>query len=74
MAEDLPDRGYHFVKGVKSKNVSLKILQYNDTKFLVQRKSYFLSICFRKEDYWCETLHEAEDKYLDLRFGLDKRI
>ncbi len=74
MEADKAEGGFRFIQGVKSKNVSLKILQYDTAKFLVQRKAYFFSICFRKESFWFDSLQDAEDKYLLLRHGIKGHI
>ncbi len=67
MEADKAGGGFRFIKGVKSKNVSLKILQFETAKFLVEKKTYLLSICFKKESFWFDSLQDAEDKYLLLR-------
>jgi hypothetical protein len=68
------ENGLRFIQGVKSKNLSIKILQYDTARFLVERKTYFLSICIKKESYWFDSLHNAEDKYLLLRHGIKSNI
>jgi len=74
MGEGNRENGLHLIQGVKSKNVSLKIMLVNDSRYLVERKAYFLSICFKKECFFYDSLQEAEDKYLLLRYGICKHI
>lgn len=59
--------GVHLVKGVKSRNVSIKIFKKEDSGYLVQRKRYFLNVCVRKAEYSCNTIFDAEDKFLELK-------
>ncbi|MCX6149685.1 MAG: hypothetical protein NTX22_04075 [Ignavibacteriales bacterium] len=58
-----------FIKGVKSHNGSLKILHDKKGEYIVEKKKYLLTLCISKKSYVFDSIEEAEDKFLDLRFG-----
>ncbi len=67
--KEIPDyRDCTFVKGLHVGNISLKVYESSDKKYLIVRTKYLIGIPIYKTKFMLDNYEEAEDLVRDLKF------